>query len=399
MILDHQAALLAIQREQLHLGAAIGDFQRAARTLNGFLLSIGGGRVSPLPFIGFRKVVGAPAGASVICVPSDYALMPGARSMVVGPSIDPALVSGFPGARTRVVACTADRVDLAAMDYEVRLREQYEPVASHLESRVRSYNDFVRSRATSYCEVRPDSPTRRSLLSSWSGALRPVLEEMMAANKALNRITRHCAGHRTSDLTPDAVEAYLATASQRLVPVSRQVKDPKELEAFFQEYPSYSGLLEWEGGPAAVRAAGRKGHLVISAAATVRFDELSVGSGQSDLVLVNAEEVALGGGRVSAGLVTRDRFRPDRTSIHGNLVLMRLRPLAERSREEELSGDVRFDPRLDGGGPWIAKGDPDETPDGPRERNPVALDHYTVALSPRVTQRVMLRSRAEEEAR
>lgn len=298
----------------------------------------------------------------------------------------------------QTIVSTADSVELAGFDYEVRVRDEFEARRRTFETECQSYNDFW-LRWIGPENWPSNDAQRKQMLAGWAGGLRNLRERQIELIRIADGISRHANEHGRSGLSARQLAHYLHTSSHRLYPLAYHAESSAHLAAAFADYPAINAHVSYCGpDSAAFSDRSFAGAAVISARANTAREtdrRLSVGDfylrdRKQDLAVITADLLDLTSAGIEAGLVARDRlFLHATPRVFGNLTIHALRPLAERSSVEELGGQVTFDARLAAGPFWEPARHDAAIPELP-------LDHYIVTLSPRDMTRALLRARPGE---
>lgn len=317
----------------------------------------------------------------------------------VWPPLPPSLVRRDAPLPDQVVFSMEPEVDLAEFDYEARLKAREEELFPRVEAVAERVNDqWVRWMGESATRV--GAKELRQLveqLTTSSEQVRPGIEKLI---EELEKLVTHAAAHTRGGFAAGALDAYLTRASKRLRAFGLHVDDQRDLEAALADYPVFNGHLSTAGKhPLVLKAPRLAGKMVISArpapailsAPTLTIEELTRTDPAIDLIVVDAPRIDITADRVEAAIVAGDRlaFRSPGTRIAGNLVMRRLRPLADRAADEMLRGTVVWDPQVSSG-PVLERLDTADEPEG------LALDHYVVTLCPRDLKRVTKRTPPQE---
>lgn len=301
--------------------------------------------------------------------------------------------------RGSILFSTAPEVDLAEMDLDRRLAEVTEDPLERLTRAAEVYNRAAAG-LLGGGGYALDEDELEALERAADALARVIRSQVPAMVAGMNAITADANRFTTVGMTTGVYEGYLAAGSRRLRSLAWHLEHPRDLEVLRERLPVFNGHLNYNGRePLTLDLEDWRGVTVMSApwreeVPRVTLRGLTLADPTRDLVSLNFPEVHLGGDPVHASLFVHDRavfYAPAR--IRGNLVLRRLARRGERTRQEDLRGTVRYDPRIASGGLWSRRPD-----DGGVLPPDLSLRHYTVGLCPRYQRKAIFRSPAQAEA-
>lgn len=308
------------------------------------------------------------------------------------PRTDMGLVEiDLPGPDSVVFAMTPT-VDLAEFDYEVRLREYERAHEKELEQAMQEVNELW----VSYLERSPmqmNAATFLQLEIQLLGLFKRMHPAMTKHARYLRDLVTHVGRHTRNGLTSGALEAYLRRSSKRLKAFGLHADEQDDLDRALKAYPTFNGHLSLSGHKPVVLDAKRfsgKALISVRAERNIQPERLTLKalrrSTPSDLAVVNAPLVHLSNEPTDAAIVVGDRLSlAGPADVTGSLFLRRLAPLADRRPEEELKGQVTYDPLVTSG-TLLERKTTAQEPEG------FGLDHLVVTLCPRGAERVVRRA-------
>lgn len=293
----------------------------------------------------------------------------------------------MPPADSVIFARAKEEVKLEDFQYYARMKK-LEPLMEKLKKAREKFAPVMKP----FAEAARRGPLSSATHSEWAGKMgdlgRELLEILKPLQEGVLDITKHLNRHTQPGLTVAAVKKQRHWQSELAIwPLAQHISGGKAFEELLEEWPAVSGHLaiypgpKKDGDPAqepalcTVQRERWRGQAVVS----VEGGDLAVGrlkmERPTDRVVVSAGTVQITGGPIQAGLVSRkDLITEADAQVEGSLIIEMYPRPPEGKDEKPWRGKVRYDPRLTSG--VIQPGN---------DLSKVALDHYVVSVSPRVS--------------
>lgn len=295
----------------------------------------------------------------------------------------------------QVIYSKAKRVRLEDFDHAVRVDRNVRPLLEGLEPVVQSWNQLL------FDWSQDEDPLDASDLAELGRELKELRTQVQATIPTLvarlNEITQHLNQHSSTGFTRGSLEAYLNTASRRLKNLAYHTENEAQLTKLREKLEVFNGHLmvnstqpfdlaqrEWRG-KTLFSAPWREDPVPFS------LSRFQLADRRRDLALFNFDQLNLGGGRIEASLfVHRRAVFEGSPRIFGNLILHRLRDRQDRSSDEDLRGQVEYDPRLNSGQFQSRLRDQELRAKGIPPK--LSLAHFSVGVCPRSQQKAIFRT-------